>query len=90
MKNQKMTLDAIAKEVYDEIMETWTGEDLRRFFSCNPRDLIQYHHSLGRYIRNKYHMWELVIPGEAHPDDTSMEVIELVWRTVWPLEPKKA
>ena len=83
MKHPKMTLDSIAEEVYDEIMKTWTGDDLRRFFTCNPRDLIQYHHTLGRYIRNKYHMWEL--STEGHPDDTSMEVIELVWRTVtWP------
>ena len=81
-----MTLDSIAKEVYDEIMETWTGDDLRRFFTCNPRDLVQYHHTLGRYIRNKYDLWGTNMPENGqHPDDYSMEVIELVWRTkIWP------
>lgn len=84
MKKPKMTLDSMAKEVYDEIMKTWTGDELRKFFTCNPRDLTQYHHTLGRDIRNKYGMWELH-STETHPDDTSMEVIEIVWRTVtWP------
>ena len=88
-KSQKMTVDLIAKEVYDEIMDTWTGHDLRRFFSSSPRDLILYHHSLGQYIRNKYDMWgKNKPPNGIHPDDYSMEVIELVWRNKWP--PQKA
>lgn len=87
----KMTLDTIAKEVYDEIMDTWTGDELRKFFSCGPRDIVMYHNTLGRHIRNKYDMWgKNKPPNGIHPDDYSMDVIELVWRsTTWP-PPKKA
>lgn len=67
-----MTLDLIAKEVYDEIMDTWTGHDLRRFFSSSPRDLSLYEDSLGQYICKKYNL------------SCSTEVIEYVWRNKWP------
>jgi len=84
-KTRKMTLDDIAKEVYDEIMETWTGDELRKFFSSNLLGLVLYHNTLGRHIRNKYDMWgKNKPPGGIHPDDYSMDVIQLVWRNTWP------
>ena len=90
MTESKMTLDSIAEQVYDEIMKTWTGDELRKFFSCGPRDIVMYHPTLGRHIRNKYDMWgKNKPPNGAHPDDYSMDVIELVWRNEWP-RPKKA
>lgn len=53
----------------------------------NRSDLIQGHHTVGRYIRNHYGLWlegnPFVDPtdseGDKHPDAVSMWIIEQVW-----------
>jgi len=61
-------------------------------FKETPKDkLVQYHHSLGRNIRNNLNLWESpweeeIVDGvdisEKHPDAISMRIIEAVWEKV--------
>lgn len=50
----------------------------KNFFACEKNDLIKYHLTLGRHIRNKYNLWSLK-DEEKHPDTISMKIIEKVW-----------
>ena len=72
---------------------SWFNEDVEDEFidefMQTPRDeLIMYHHTLGREIRNKYKLWTyewtpVIIDGfdmsPDHPDAVSMKIIEDVW-----------
>ena len=62
------------------------------FVSCTKEQLIQYHTTLGRAIRNRFKLWELDWKPEYkmvgsiqydvspnHPDAISMRIIEAVW-----------
>lgn len=53
--------------------------------------LIQYHHTLGREVRNHFSLWacewvpdiqEGVDCSPNHPDSISMQVIEKVWANI--------
>lgn len=79
-------IDAVHKET-----ASWTQEDRTEFFMSpyNGSTLSRYHHSLGRYIRNKFNLW--TIPWEPelidgidyspyHPDAISQTIIEEVWK----------
>jgi hypothetical protein len=61
------------------------------FKSVAEHDLIQYHHTLGRNIRNHFKLWEnewtptgddTVDTSPEHPDAVSMAVIREVWKRV--------
>ncbi len=50
--------------------------------------LTEYHHTLGRHIRNNYNLWEYSWKPELrdgvdyssfHPDNISQSIIEQVW-----------
>ncbi len=66
-----------------------TEEICEEFRQCLPSDLVKYHHSLGRDIRNEFNLSSYehtpeIINGmdmsEDHPDNISMRVIEEVHR----------
>jgi len=88
-----MTVSSI-KEYYNMVVEMYSllmGEDpefIDEFLSNKKEDLIQYHSSTGRFIRNHYRLWEKkwepeMVDGSDHsphhPDAISMRVIESVW-----------
>lgn len=60
------------------------------FLECSEDDLIMYHSSLGRAIRNEFNLWQVdwapmvnedgVDISPAHPDSRSMFIIKDVWR----------
>lgn len=63
-------------------------ENLKEFASTPFDDLIVYHHTLGRRIRNTYGLWVneglcvLCQAGDdkvVHPDDASQYIIEQMW-----------
>jgi len=66
--------------------------DVEEEFAAVAEDrLHQYHHSLGRQIRNHFQLWNIswepelvegVDVSNEHPDAISMEVIREVWRRV--------
>lgn len=53
-------------------------EDRTAFRTCPEDDLIQYHHSLGRDLRNECLLWthQDII---GCPDEFSMEIIHNFW-----------
>lgn len=63
-------------------------DDQVDFLNCPREDLIKYHHSLGRTIRNEFALWEVkwtpvMVNGADnsphHPDAVSMTIIQEVW-----------
>lgn len=82
----------IVDEVVETIKESWDTESRVAFIACAKKDLVKYHMSLGRAIRNNYDLWS--IPWEPvlekygnievdcspyHPDQLSDTIIEKVW-----------
>ena len=55
---------------------------------CSEDDLISYHSTLGREIRNHFKLWVNYVPEmysdedglDNHPDEISMQVIKEVWK----------
>jgi hypothetical protein len=79
--------DDIVAEVSDWLQKEST-EVLSEFLNTKEKDLISYHTSLGRKIRNEFKLWELnwtpeIVDGvdisQDHPDAISMRVIETIW-----------
>jgi hypothetical protein len=75
-----------------DIVEEWlynaTESEKSEFVNCKKEELISYHTSLGRNIRNHFKLWEyphtpVIVNGidiaEDHPDQISMKIIETVW-----------
>lgn len=66
-------------------------EEATIFKNSSENDLIIYHSSLGRTIRNEFNLWEYswepeIIDGvdysPNHPDSVSMRVITEVWKQI--------
>lgn len=79
------------KEMVD-IVESWfrkeTDKNKKEFLNTSKEDLVGYHTSLGRSIRNEFKLWDRewkadirdgVDHSPDHPDQISMRVIEEVW-----------
>jgi hypothetical protein len=88
-----MTLhNDMVKEVYIEMRETALLSEYEIFAGCKKDDLIEYHSTMGRHIRNKYGLWKNPWTPEPdsngfdcspdHPDSVSMKVIEDIWRYI--------
>jgi hypothetical protein len=85
-------------EKFEEIVTTVLGwfaeasEPSRHSFKNSTEDeLIRYHHTLGRDIRNDFCLWQnewepKLVDGvdmsENHPDAISQRIIVEVWRRV--------
>ncbi|RWZ84364.1 MAG: hypothetical protein EO766_17240 [Hydrotalea sp. AMD] len=74
------------KEIIQKLYEQLKNDS--EFFELEKEELIKFHHTLGRHIRNEYDLWS--IPWEPviidncdyspfHPDQVSMTIIEQVW-----------
>lgn len=67
-------------------------DEIKKFLDTPKEDLIAYHSTVGRSIRNAFELWEKpwtpVIDesgadvSEEHPDAVSMRVLEGVWEMV--------
>jgi len=84
MKNSMKTMVDI---VYGWYLEQDVNSQ-NSFRTCDEQYLYDYHHSLGRDIRNHFKLWDTnwipeIVEGvdfsENHPDAISMEVIKQVW-----------
>ena len=83
-------LEACAPKTLEEA-ETCLGtvwsEPARQEFLARPYEtLIDYHHGLGRWMRNYWGLWsggplakDMERLGLRHPDDMSMEIIRSYW-----------
>jgi hypothetical protein len=76
-----------------DTVTTWFDDmpknDQESFLALCEQDLITLHHTLGRSIRNEFHLWDNkwepviinnVDHSEEHPDSISMRIITEVWR----------
>lgn len=63
---------------------TLRDEDILILLSLTKEEMIQYHHSVGRWIRNTFKLWFVDNPilNGKHPDDVSSEILEGIWETV--------
>lgn len=80
------------KEIINEVTDWFyeAPEDQRQeFLACAFDKLVNYHHTLGREIRNEFGLWqESWIPdlvdgidmSPEHPDAVSMYIIGQVWK----------
>lgn len=87
-----MTHTEIIDQVHAAILKEWTQSELKNFFLTGLRDdetLSRYHMNLGRYIRNKYSLWNIPWTPEIrdgvdyspfHPDAVSNTIIAEVWK----------
>lgn len=86
-----MNIDEIVEDVLKTIKESWSKEDRLHFAGCSTEDLLDYHNTLGRQIRNEYKLWsrpwepDIVKTGNVevdyspyHPDQISTTIIEKV------------
>lgn len=85
------TIEEIVNETHEAIHKYWSQQSLNEFFLCeyNDNSLIQYHHGLGRWIRNTFALWSIPWEPELidgidhspyHPDELSMTIIKEVWK----------
>jgi hypothetical protein len=75
-------------EIVDDMLLYVLTEEAKQSFRKIPdeKHLIRLHSTLGRWIRNKYLLWDENNPyvsndpnAENHPDQLSMRVITTIW-----------
>ena len=87
-----VSFDNMVDEVFSWI-EGESQETIDQFLDTKEENLLMYHNTLGRTIRNHFRLWEhpwtpifQVVNGikvdvsDEHPDAISMRVIEEVWK----------
>jgi len=83
MKQIYLSEDFIARDyVADMFLLNPDASKEREYLKTIPReDMIKFHHTEGRYIRNKYNLWDPDRPltKDAHPDDVSMNILYKIW-----------
>lgn len=78
--------------------EFWDFEQIKNYIVMNldgkdkiaildipsAEGMIQYHHSIGTWIRNTFKLWHENNPHtiDKHPDDISHEILKGVWQTI--------
>ena len=68
-------------EIADCVMGELSDEDIRDIAALPFKELINFHSTLGQDIRNTFGLWIENNPNvEFHPDDTSMDVLTLLWK----------
>lgn len=68
----------IVNSIFAEMATHPEQHDIRLFVDQPHDDLIGYHHTLGRDIRNNYNLWghPVLSANYVHPDDFSMQIIK--------------
>lgn len=80
------------EEIAREIWVKMTHEDISEIEKIPTRlGMIEFHHTTGRWIRNKYRLWQRghtpeikggIDVSEQHPDAISMRILMLIWDRV--------
>lgn len=75
------------EECFIELKKMLSSEELEEFKNKEEKDVVSYHHSLGRWIRNNWGLWSesrLVkyfnSIGINHPDDMSGIILDSFYR----------
>jgi len=84
---KQYTVKEMADIVFKDLSERASKEDIAAFTETKQENLVSFHSSLGRSIRNGFKLWEFpwkpeIVDGidmsDNHPDSISMRVLELV------------
>ena len=76
------------ERIVNEIISTMSSEDKKEIREVKSKELILYHRTLGRSIRNHYKLHhdkklvESVLGKPGHADDASMVIIKEVWKVL--------
>jgi len=75
------------EECFPDLEKVLNEDDLKEFTAKPESDVIKWHHSLGRWIRNNWTLWKggkLANYFKAmeinHPDDMSGIILTSFWR----------
>jgi hypothetical protein len=73
-------------------------EEIETLITTKLDELLQFHNSVGRRIRNEYFLWHDDNPytdnidpdSDTHPDQMSQRIIESIWSMVQQLTDEDA
>jgi len=76
------------KEILDTLLSKMHHTNKTYIKKVKEDDLIQFHHTLGREIRNKFLLWDgniklaedMGLEKDTHPDEVSQKIIEAFWK----------
>lgn len=74
-----------AEQILDYMVKNIRGEDLLTVLRIEKEsDMIQFHSSVGRWIRNTFKLWDMKNPhlDGMHPDEMSTEILKGIWRAI--------
>jgi len=74
-----------AEQILEYMIKNLRGEDLLEILKCSKEsDMMVFHHSVGRWIRNTFKLWDPKNPhlDGMHPDEMSSEILKGIWRVV--------
>jgi len=82
-----MKIPSNLEECFLELEKVLNTNDLNEFVTQPENDVILWHHSLGRWIRNNWGLWQGGVlanffntKGINHPDDMSGIILTSFWR----------
>lgn len=75
------------EECIPALMEELSPQEQMEFIKSSKKDLVKYHHNLGRWIRNSWGLWEedsslclhMKSLGFRHADDMSHSILKEFW-----------
>lgn len=76
------------EEIVASVMSSMDEEEKVFLRNTKKEDLIQFHHTVGSWIRNEFKLWGYKFTPELvdgvdmspnHPDAVSMRIIEKIW-----------
>ncbi len=76
------------KEAIDDLMVEMSPRYKKEVKDTKKGDLIKFHSSLGRQIRNRFLLWDgniklaedMGLPKGTHADEVSQLIIEALWK----------
>ena len=81
--NNKVKVPVTLSECFDALDQLLNAGERDQLMMCDEKDVIFFHHGLGRFIRNEWGLWSggplskhLRELGFIHPDDMSQTIIE--------------
>lgn len=80
----KTALPKTVEEAVNGLIKAMSDENKKLIKNTKKEDLIKFHHTWGKAIRNNFRLWGenkelLKSTGTKHPDEASMVIIEAVW-----------
>lgn len=76
--------------IINDIIRKMSDEDQKTWKEAKESELVLWHLTTGREIRNKYHLWEadnpftdtVIADSDNHPDQVSARIMKKVWQVV--------